>query len=436
MKNIHATRFWLFLIAIPTLVYSKEPSRQLLGLRGTTTATTAKQQSLSEPPIASNMTIPLHAKKGSHHAELYIGSPPQRQTVILDTGSRMIAFPCTSCRGCGKHVNPYFDTSKSTTHKYSKCGTCIIKGISKCSLYSNKCVMEQRYTEGSGWSAEEIEDVLWFGSPNALESVEDHMPQLAVLHAFGCQTKSKGLFKKQYADGILGLALDDERSLITKMYSERAIPRDAFGLCFSQSGGVLSLGGTMPTQHHQESMQYTPISREHGLYTVQVVAVKVGNLTLTNSETRPSLLHKINDGKGCLFDSGTTDTHLPADFSDLLGQFVVEYTNGLMDFSSSMRTKAFTYQDFLKLPEITFEFANHASITMYPHYYMEGTPMDPVTGKAKAWTGPKTLSNRIYVEEQKGAVLGQNSMFGHDILFDATGYQIGIAKANCSAVFS
>jgi hypothetical protein len=34
---------------------------------------------------------------------VWVGSPtPQRQTVIVDTGSHFTAFPCTGCDGCGE----------------------------------------------------------------------------------------------------------------------------------------------------------------------------------------------------------------------------------------------------------------------------------------------------------------------------------------------
>ena len=41
---------------------------------------------------------PLYPGYGTHFAYLYVGTPPQRQSVIVDTGSHYTAFPCTGDR--------------------------------------------------------------------------------------------------------------------------------------------------------------------------------------------------------------------------------------------------------------------------------------------------------------------------------------------------
>ena len=47
---------------------------------------------------------PLYPGYGTHYAYIYVGTPPQRQTVIIDTGSHYIAFPCKGCQDCGTHT--------------------------------------------------------------------------------------------------------------------------------------------------------------------------------------------------------------------------------------------------------------------------------------------------------------------------------------------
>lgn len=438
--------------------------RQLLGLRGgggweqreqrlttTTNAPPATTKDSSMIPI-SNITVPLHAHSGTHHVHLYVGSPPQRQILIVDTGSRALSFPCQSlssvgckakgsCRGgglLGTHASPTFAPSRSTTYFVSKCGSCRLTGISTCSLFGNYCDFTQSYTEGSSWTATEVEDMVWLGSSNVVESLEQFMPELAVAYSFGCQTSNKGLFRKQYADGILGLSVH-ETSLIVALWEGGVISRNAFSLCLTQEGGYLSLGGAFNNarhevhHHHDQNlgMRMTPVTREHGYYSVEVIRLVVGNEAVVSTETYPDLLQDMNAGKGCILDSGTTDTFLPSSLREVVGNAVSDYTNNLVDFSSDTRRRAFSFDEFQRLPILTVILSNEATLTIRPDNYMEDVPFDVKTGRAKKWEGSLSLTNRLYLEEEKGAVLGINSMIGHDIYFDVQGHQVGIAASNC-----
>lgn len=41
--------------------------------------------------------VPLNPGLGTHYAWVYAGTPPQRASVIADTGSGLMAFPCSGC---------------------------------------------------------------------------------------------------------------------------------------------------------------------------------------------------------------------------------------------------------------------------------------------------------------------------------------------------
>jgi hypothetical protein len=413
-------------------------NRQLLGLRGGMEGIAVSPRGQGMPssgiPIA-NVSIPLHFHSGSHHTHMYIGSPPQRQTLIVDTGSKAMSFPCQTCKKCapccGSHASPYFDPELSTTHRVTKCGSCLLEGISSCSLFGDQCTFSQKYTEGSSWTAMEVEDMVWMGTPDVVESLEYHMGMLAIPYPFGCQTSNKGLFRKQYGDGILGLSIHDS-SLIRALYLERLIPRNAFSLCFTHESGYLSLGGTLPAHtHHTDTMTMTPITREHGYYSVEVVSLSIGDTLVISADINGDLLEDMNSGKGCIFDSGTTDSFFPSSIRKVVSAVVMEQTRMLTDFSPAMRRHVYTYSAFQRLPTLTIGFTNNASLTILPDHYMEGVPIDPSTGRAEAWDKSIALTNRIYLDEATGTVLGANAMYGHDILFDVQGHQIGIAPANC-----
>jgi hypothetical protein len=445
-KHSNSSFYWWALSSLLVLssttrstVSADNTARQLLGLRGATVDEESLHTATLSVPPASNVTVPLHAHSGTHHVHVYIGSPPQRQTLIVDTGSRLMAFPCRPCKNCGTHASPYFDPTLSTTYRTPTCGQCQLTGISTCSLFNDQCVISQKYTEGSSWNANELEDLVWLGSEDITQSIEQHM-QLAVPYAFGCQTKIQGLFRKQYADGILGLA-NHETSMVTAYYRAQAISRNAYSLCFTPMGGLLSMGGTLPTQHHLEPMQVTPMTRDHGWYSVHIVNVQVGDIVIASEEDgdaqHSKALAALNSGKGCILDSGTTDTYLPSFLKKAFVRAMATASGGVSDLSDKKRSQLYTFQKFQRLPEITFLFANNAKIVMLPKHYMEGVPLElddaTTLNNVKPWEGGKILTNRIYLDEKEGSVLGANAMFGYDILFDAQGHQVGIAKANCGA---
>lgn len=83
------------------------------------------------PPPFTNYSVPLFAHKFSHHVHIYIGFPPQRRVVIVDTGSRILVFPCNPCSHCGlDHVSgAHFSRKISTTDLKHNCDTCSLKSL-------------------------------------------------------------------------------------------------------------------------------------------------------------------------------------------------------------------------------------------------------------------------------------------------------------------
>jgi hypothetical protein len=53
-------------------------------------------------------TTPLSQGYGTHYATVYVGTPPQRKSVIVDTGSHYTAFPCAGCTNCGEEHRELF----------------------------------------------------------------------------------------------------------------------------------------------------------------------------------------------------------------------------------------------------------------------------------------------------------------------------------------
>jgi Xylanase inhibitor N-terminal/Xylanase inhibitor C-terminal len=329
-----------------------------------------------------------------------------------------MAFPCEPCTNCGHHVSKYFHPGLSTTDRSPSCGSCLLKGVSKCSDFLDRCIISQKYTEGSSWTAYETEDLVWLGSADLEESLEEYM-KLAVPYAFGCQTAERGLFKKQYADGILGLAIH-ETSIVRSLYDSKSIAREAFSLCLTRTGGSFSVGGISTPERLLEEMKFTPIARDHGWFALQVWEVRLGGICVACGVDSPAL-RAFDGGKGTILDSGTTDTYLP----QAVAERFLEVWFALTGLSFQKRKNRYSWSAFLSLPSITIVFEGNVTLTVEPSSYMEGVPSTP------DWTGTRELVNRVYLDEPEGAVLGANAMTGHEILFDTEGQRIGLAKADC-----
>jgi hypothetical protein len=81
---------------------------KLLQTRGvaTTSQVMRRLSAMRESLVNSthSQILPLFQGMGVHYAYMWVGTPPQRVTVIVDTGSHHTAFPCVGCK-CGKHVS-------------------------------------------------------------------------------------------------------------------------------------------------------------------------------------------------------------------------------------------------------------------------------------------------------------------------------------------
>jgi len=183
-----------------------------------------------------------------------VGTPSQRKSVIVDTGSHFTAFPCKGCEGCGEehHTDKYFDPEASTTFRALGCDEC---RDSVCE--EGRCVFSQTYTEGSSWHAYESVDKVFVGARQLSSALNPINNAFKTDFLFGCQVEETGLFVTQLADGIMGMSAHPS-TLPRATYEQGRIEHDMFSVCFrrelhvSKQGIVCSrwagstAGGTSP----------------------------------------------------------------------------------------------------------------------------------------------------------------------------------------------
>ena len=168
-----------------------------------------------------------------YFAELLVGTPPQRVSVIIDTGSGLCAFPCVGCSHCGKHLDLPFDRNASNTSQVLPCGI----GCDRCT--NNQCGYLEEYTEGSRIAGTWFKDLVQLNG-----SDKDNKP---VRVSLGCHTDERHLFYTQKVNGILGLAphkITGASNLLEELYQDKKhVNHAVFSLCLAEWGGLWTVGG-------------------------------------------------------------------------------------------------------------------------------------------------------------------------------------------------
>jgi hypothetical protein len=180
---------------------------------------------------------------GTHYAYVWVGTPAQRQTVILDTGSFHTAFPCDPCTSCGD----YLDYHESGPFEPDDSSTFVMQTDN----------WSASYAEGDGWTAHVSDDYFFLGG-TTLEEIP-LASQLSFFFQFGCMFQIGGLFITQYADGIMGMGMDTS-TIVPKLVANGLLDRRSFGMCFAVDGGTLALGGSNQHLHNQE-MEYSYLKK-------------------------------------------------------------------------------------------------------------------------------------------------------------------------------
>ncbi len=154
-----------------------------------------EKATLSPPPPWGT----IYQGYGTHYVDLWVGTPPQRQTVIIDTGSDITAFPCQECgSNCGKsyHTDDNFIHTNSSSFYKLQCDLkmngedddadgdggnkewiefkevdddefdmCQVGQCSSIRRLNNEavCAVGVSYAEGSSWDAYEATDIVYLG---------------------------------------------------------------------------------------------------------------------------------------------------------------------------------------------------------------------------------------------------------------------------------
>jgi len=454
------------------------PPRPHTSRHSTTPASTLLRAGNDERSLQQQMGA-LYQGYGTHYVDLWVGSPiPQRQTVIVDTGSGVTAFPCEECKGCGDsyHTDRGYKEALSDSFLVLPCDQCL-RGYCANMDGSKKCRISMSYAEGSSWTAYEARDICYAGGPHdgaltslgAQTNVEDvtlviidpdEASKFAFELAFGCQISITGLFVSQLADGIMGME-NENTSFWKQMLTQKAIPRPQFSLCFSRQdfvnrggtrAGAMTLGGVDP-RLHMSPMVFAKNMKSSGFYAVHLKAMYLregGGVSARTTSDDMKRMHKLDISESSLnrgnviVDSGTTDSYFTSALAKPFGDMWQRLTGKKYSHTGvSMTEKQIDAMPTIILviqgydgpavgdePEISANYVAEAFDGVF-------SPRDIVIAIPAAHymefdSDSKKYVARFYTEESSGSVLGANAMMGHDIFFDVAHSRVGFAESDCS----
>ncbi|TYI56610.1 hypothetical protein E1A91_D11G223400v1 [Gossypium mustelinum] len=371
-----------------------------------------RSDSNSSHPYARMRLYDNLLSRGYYSTLLWIGTPPQRFALIVDTGSTVTYVPCAMCEKCGTHQDPKFQPELSSTYQPVKCNL-----DCNCDKDRDQCIYERQYAEMSVTSGILAEDVISFGNLSELS------PQRIV---FGCETEETGELYRQHADGIIGLGRGD-LSIVDQLV-EKGVISDSFSLCYGGmdvGGGAMVLGGISAPSDMIFSYS-DPVRSPY--YNIDLKEMHVAGKKL-------DLDQSVFDRKfGTVLDSGTTFAYFPEAVFEAFKDTIMKELNSLKQVSGAVPSYNDTCfsgisSDVSQLsktfPTIELVFENQQKLLLTPENYLFRH------SKVQGAYCLGIFQNGMDPTTLLGGIIVRNTL----VTYDRKDSKIGFWKTNCSELW-
>ncbi|KAK2195984.1 bifunctional Peptidase family A1 domain/Aspartic peptidase domain superfamily/Xylanase inhibitor [Babesia duncani] len=274
--------------------------------------TEAKVNELSHS-IEINVYGNLHTD-GYYYIFANIGTPPQPQMLIIDTGSLLLTVASANCAHCGKHGLSNVDPSQSNSSQCLKYENPKCKSIQGGSNYDGKCVFKQSYYEGSVVKGEFLQDVIELkgNNTNKLKFKYEYIALVNEEHSLMYSQQANGIFPLGCnKSGLKSGNIDKECTLLYALLGNNInVGTQMFALCLSDNGGILEIGGynsryLLKNEYHSETISWMPIVN------APIYAIHIDYLEISGKPFAAT-------NKTFLLDSGSTVTSLEPGLYDPL----------------------------------------------------------------------------------------------------------------------
>ena len=341
-----------------------------------------------------------------YYTNLYLGKLGKKQSYLLDTGSSITSSPCNLCLECGNHKNNYFQI---LDENILKCHD------DKCTMVNNNCYDDNNncsfivtYLDSSHLEGIYVNEIVRFGD-NYLNQKINYIP-------IGCTIKETHFFKKQLADGIMGLS-NSNKNFITILKNHGIIKKNIFSICLSQLGGYFTIEEINNKHHLSNQILYTEMI-DYRYYIINVTSITINNKS-------------INVLKKAIIDSGTTYTYFPSEITNYLIKIIRQICNkkcgkferkrefgGCFYFRNN---EEMLYAINNIFPNITFSINNEINYIWTPQNYYYNFSLKENNSFCLGFSS-----------DYENFILGSTWMKGYDIIFDREDNKIGFVVSNCN----
>ncbi|CAL8155915.1 unnamed protein product [Prunus armeniaca] len=279
--------------------------------------------SSSETLVPNAISSPVkHAYSDFYYIEMYVGTPPQKTNLALDTGSTLTWVQCEGCKSCFELSMPNFSIRRSTTSRPMPDDhpLCVPPNLGPGTKGQN-CVYGLFYYDRSSTYGPFGFDAFTFLSDQG---------QLAIPNvAFGWGLFNKVNFNDYFhghdnpIGGILGLGRGHPIGILQQL---NQITLRRFSYCLPpqfEAQSLLHFGED--AQIGGPSLGSTPIlGGPDDYYFTKLDAISFNGQRL---QIDPSLF--MAGGKGMAVDSGSPYSHIVAEAFKVLKQAVVDYFHNM-----------------------------------------------------------------------------------------------------------
>ncbi|VTZ70385.1 plasmepsin V, putative [Plasmodium chabaudi chabaudi] len=408
--------------------------------------------------------------------DIDIGTPGQKISLIVDTGSSSLSFPCSECKDCGVHMENPFNLNNSSTSSVLYCND-----NSNCPYHlkcvKGRCEYLQSYCEGSRINGFYFLDFVKLESYNNTNNGD-----IIFKKHMGCHMHEEGLFLQQHATGVLGLSLTKPKGVptfIDLLFKNSPKLNKVFSLCISEYGGEMIIGGysknyVIKDVSNNEKSDQIVHNKDEDINSVDKSMEINKNKSIVDDIVWEAITKKYyyyikvegfelfgttfshnNTSMEMLVDSGSTFTHLPDDLYNSLNFFFdllcIHNMNNPIDIEKRLKITNETinkhilyFDDFkstlkniISSENMCVKIADNVQCWRYlkhlPNIYIKLSNNTRLLWKPSSYLYKKESFWCKGLEKQVNnkPILGLSFFKNKQIIFDLKNNKIGFVESNC-----